>query len=347
MSAIIGAAAAGWRKADTRRLAVIGAGLVLLAGSFAADLATGPAMLPVRQVLASLAGHGGDPMLDAIVRTLRLPIGLMAIVVGATLGVTGAVMQTILNNPLASSYTLGISAGAGFGAALVITLGVALPVPEAWAVPLAAFAFAGVACGMVGAVGRLRGATPELLVLAGIACLFLFQALLSLLQFLASPEALQQIVFWLFGSLLRASMAKVGIVASVLLLALPLLLSDAWQLTALKLGDDRARALGVRVDRLRLRAFVLVSLLTGAAVAFVGTIGFIGLVAPHVSRMLVGEDQRHMLPASAVFGALLLSLASVASKLVIPGTVFPIGIVTALIGVPFFGWLILSTGRTR
>jgi iron complex transport system permease protein len=336
-----------WRRANTRRAAVTTAGLLLLAASLAADLATGPAMLPIPAVLRALAGLGGDPMLDAIVRHLRLPIALMAIVVGATLGVTGAVMQTILNNPLASSYTLGISAGAGFGAALAITLGAALPVPEDWAIPLAAFGFAAIACAMVGAVGRMRGATPELLVLAGIACLFLFQALLSLLQFLASPEALQQIVFWLFGSLLRASLGKVGIVALVLAVALPLLLADAWRLTALKLGDDRARALGVRVDALRLRAFVIVSLLTGAAVAFVGTIGFIGLVAPHMARMLVGEDQRHMLPASATFGALLLSLASVASKLIIPGTVFPIGIVTALIGVPFFGWLILSTGRLR
>ena len=137
---------------------------------------------------------------------------------------------------------------------------------------------------------------------------------------MASPEALQQIVFWLFGSLQRSSMAKVGIVAIVLAGVLPMLLADAWRLTALRLGDERALALGVRVDRLRLRCFVVVSLLTGAAVAFVGTIGFIGLVAPHVARMLVGEDQRHLLPASAVFGALLLSLASVASKLILPGT---------------------------
>ena len=126
-----------------------------------------------------------------------------------------------------------------------------------------------------------------------------------------------------------------------------LLLLDAWRLTALQLGDERAAALGVRVHPLRLRAFVAVSLLTGAAVAFVGTIGFIGLVAPHVARMLVGEDQRHLLPASALFGALLLSAASVVSKLIVPGAVFPIGIVTALIGVPFFGWLIAFSGRQR
>ena len=180
-----------------------------------------------------------------------------------------------------------------------------------------------------------------MLVLAGIACLFLFQALLSLLQFLASPEALQQIVFWLFGSLQRSSLGKTALVAVVLALVLPVLLADAWALTALQLGDERARSLGVRVDALRLRAFVVVSLLTGAAVAFVGTIGFVGLVAPHIARMLVGEDQRHALPASALIGALLLSAASVASKAIMPGTVFPIGIVTALLGVPFFAWLVL------
>ena len=183
--------------------------------------------------------------------------------------------------------------------------------------------------------------------LAGIACLFLFQALLSLLQFLASPEALQQIVFWLFGSLLRSSLPKVALVGAVLALVLPLLFRDAWRLTALQLGDERARGLGVQVGALRIRAFVSVSLLTGAAVAFVGTIGFVGLVAPHVARMLVGEDQRHLLPASALLGGLVLSAASVASKLIIPGTVFPIGIVTALIGVPFFAWLVCMRGPVR
>ncbi|MBN8890541.1 MAG: iron ABC transporter permease [Rhodospirillales bacterium] len=338
---------AGWRAAHARHAGIVGLAAAVLAVSFAFDLATGPAMLPVAAVLRTLVGFTHDPMLSAIVLSLRLPIALMAVLVGAALGVSGAVMQTILANPLASSYTLGISAGAGFGAALAILVGAALPLPGAWAVPLAAFGFAGLACALVAGVGQVRGATSELLVLAGIACLFLFQALLSLLQFLASPEALQQIVFWLFGSLLRASLAKAGIVALVVACVLPVLLADAWRLTALQLGDERARALGVRVTRLRLRAFVTVSLLTGVAVAFVGTIGFVGLVAPHIARLLVGEDQRIMLPASAVFGALLLSAASVASKLIMPGTVFPIGIVTALLGVPFFAWLVLARGGRR
>jgi iron complex transport system permease protein len=288
-----------------------------------------------------------DPMVDAIVWSIRLPVALMAVAVGAALGATGAVMQTVLNNPLASSYTVGISAGAGFGAALVIVLGASLPVPEAFAVPLSAFLFAALACSCVWLLGGLRGATAETLVLAGIALMFLFQAMLAALQFIASPEALQQVVFWLFGSLQRATWTKLAVVVGLLLALAPLIMRDAWSLTALRLGEDRAAALGVGLRGLRLRALVFVALATGAAVAFVGTIGFVGLVAPHLARMLLGEEQRWLLPGSALAGALLLSAASVASKTIMPGALIPIGIVTALVGVPFFAWLVLSTRRAR
>lgn len=335
-----------YRELARRRMAVLLAGAAGLACTVMLDIATGPAFLGVGDVVRSVLGQGGDRMVDTIVWTIRLPIALMAIVVGAALGLTGALMQTILNNPLASSYTLGIAAGAGFGAALAIVYGGFLPIDEIHAVPVAAFLFAGLASAGVYGIGRLRGATAEVLVLAGVAFLFLFQALLSLLQFVASPEALQQIVFWLFGSLLKATWGKFAIVAAVLAACVPVLTADIWRLTALKLGDERARGLGVKVDSLRLRILALVSILTGVAVAFVGTIGFVGLVAPHIARMLVGEDQRIFLPASALFGALLLSAASIASKVVMPGAIFPIGIVTALVGVPFFLWLVAGTRRS-
>lgn len=328
-----------------RRRTVLLAGFAAMAVSLILDVATGPAMLPVPAVARSIFGLAQDRKIDAIVWSIRLPIAFVALAVGAALGLSGGIMQTILNNPLASSYTLGISAGAGFGAGLVIVLGVAIPLPEAWSIPTMAFLFAGLACAGVHAIGSLRGSSPEMLVLGGIALLFLFQALLALLQFVASPEALQQIVFWLFGSLQKASWSKLWIIAAVLVVALPLLLVDAWRLTALKLGDERARGLGVDVAQLRIRSFAIISALTGVAVAFVGTIGFVGLVAPHIARMLVGEDQRGLLPASALFGALLLSLSSVASKTVLPGAIVPIGIVTSLIGVPFFVWLVIRSRR--
>ena len=150
-------------------------------------------------------------------------------------------------------------------------------------------------------------------------------------------------MFWLFGSLLRSTWPKAGIVALVLLATIPVLMRLAWPMTAMKLGDERAQSLGVDPASVRLKGLIIVSLLTGVAVAFVGTIGFIGLVAPHIARLYVGEDQRALLPASALTGAAVLSLASVASKSIIPGAVFPIGIVTSMIGVPFFVWLIVRS----
>lgn len=347
MTARGGIVAETYDRIAARRAAILVAAFGGLVASLLLDIATGPAFLPVADVARSVLRLSQERTVDAIVWTIRLPVALTALVVGAALGLSGAIMQTILHNPLASSYTLGISAGAGFGAALVIVFGFALPVPEDYAIPVSAFLFAAIACAAVYLIGRTRGATSEMLVLAGIALLFLFQALLSLLQFMASPEALQQIVFWLFGSLQKSTWGKLWIIAAVLVLCIPCLVADVWRLTALKLGDERARGLGIDVRGLRLRSFAVISALTGVAVAFVGTIGFIGLVAPHVARILVGEDQRSFLPASALFGALLLSLASIASKTVIPGALFPIGIVTALIGVPFFVWLILLKRRAH
>jgi iron complex transport system permease protein len=187
--------------------------------------------------------------------------------------------------------------------------------------------------------------SPEIMVLAGIATLFMFQSAQSMVQYLASPEVLQSIVFWLFGSLLKASWNNVPIVAVSFALCSLLVLPNLWQLTALRMGDARAASVGVDVKTLRIKLFAIVALLTASGVAFVGTIGFVGLVAPHIARMLVGEDQRILLPMAALTGAIMMVGASVLSKLVSPGGVIPIGIVTALIGVPFLFFLILRGQR--
>ena len=166
-----------------------------------------------------------------------------------------------------------------------------------------------------------------------------------MLEYLASEETLQAIVFWLFGSLLKATWMKIAITSAVLVVVTLILMKDAWKLTALRLGDERAKSLGIDVERMRLKVLVLISLLTAVAVCFVGTIGFVGLVGPHIARMLVGEDQRYLIPMSGLGGALILSAASVCSKMVVPGAIFPIGIVTSFIGVPFFMFLILRKKR--
>lgn len=334
------------RLAVTRRVAAIGAAAALLGVAFTADVLTGPALLSVRQVLRTIVApaFGTEDATTVIVWTLRLPIATMAIVVGAALGTAGVAVQTILDNPIADPYTLGLSAAAGFGAGATILFGSRLPVDTTLVVTVAAFVCSlGAGLAILG-IAR-RQASIETMVLTGIALLFLFHALLSLVQYLASPEALQAIVFWIFGNLTRATWPKVGIVAAVLCVILPALGRDAWALTALRLGEERTRSLGVDVGALRVRTFAAVALLTAVAVSFVGTIGFVGLVAPHVGRMLVGEDHRYLFPMAALCGALFLSTASVVSKTVVTGAVFPIGIVTSLVGVPFFFFLVLRTQR--
>lgn len=320
----------------------------LLAVAFIGDILTGPAFLNVFDVISALVSPAtaNDPTTVVIVHSIRLPMSLMALIVGASLGVAGAEMQTLLGNPLASPYTLGFSAAAGFGAAVTILFGISLPLVPSMTIPVMAFLSAGMACLMVYGMAHIRGITAEVMVLAGIATLFLFQSMQSLVQYLASPEMLQEIVFWLFGSMLKASWFSVTVSGAILLIGVALLLPDFWKLTALRLGDERAASLGVNVGALRRRVFFVVALLTAGAVAFVGTIGFVGLVAPHLARMMVGEDQRLLIPASAICGGLIMVGASIASKLLSPGAVVPIGIVTSLVGVPFLFGLILA-GRQR
>lgn len=313
------------------------------------DIATGPSLLPPADVInALLYGLGFSVEVDTTIRTivldLRLPIALMALVVGGALGVGGAEMQTLLDNPMASPYTLGMAAAAGLGAALMLYFD-GLGLSNNIAVPLGAFVFCMLAASILLGLALMRHISAGHLILAGIALLFLFQSLLSLVQFIASPELSQQILFWLFGSLSKATWINLSITSTVTTVCLVLFIKDAWKLTALRLGEARARSLGIQVDQLRVKTLVLVAIMTATATSFVGIIGFIGLVAPNIARILVGEDQRFFLPLSFLIGAMLLSSASVLSKTLVPGALFPIGIVTAIIGVPFFFWLILMKRR--
>lgn len=308
------------------------------------DIMTGAASLSVGQVVSTILWpESADNAAKVIIWTIRLPIALMALANGAALGLAGAEMQTILDNPLASPYTLGISAAAGFGAGLAIVLGFGvLPLGAHLIIPANAFVFSGFCCMMLFFTAKITKATSETLILAGIALLFLFNALLALVQYLANPEQGQAIVFWLFGSLMKTTWSTLGITTITVLVVGIIMAADAWKLTALRMGDEKARSLGINVEGLRLKGFVLVSVLTSISVSFVGTIGFIGLVAPHMARMMVGEDHRFFLFYSASLGAMVLSAASILSKVIISGLIFPIGIVTALCGVPFFIWLIFA-----
>ena len=336
---------ANQRKLERKRWFVILSFLVIGVVSLILDVMTGPAMLSVSEVVNSLFDIGEvDKMTDNIVHNLRLPMALMALVVGATLAVGGAEIQTLLNNPMASPYTLGLAAAAGFGASIVIAFG-SFGLPVQVAVPIGAFVMTMLASGILFLFASKRRFSSEMLVLVGIALLFIFQSLLSLVQFISAPEVSQQILFWLFGSLNKATWQSLVIIILVTTICVALLSKELWKLTALRLGEDRAASLGINLQVLRIKVLVLVAMMTATAISFVGVIGFIGLVAPHVARMLLGEDQRFFLPGAMLVGAAFLSLSSVLSKVIIPGALFPVGIVTSFIGVPFFFWIILNNKR--
>lgn len=339
--------ARAYRGMVARRLCVLALLAALLVLSVAVDVSLGPARYALEDVLRTILFPGAaDLQMRVVVWDIRMPMAALAVVVGASLSMAGAQMQTILANPLASPFTLGLSAAASFGAALAMVMGVALfPGAVSLMVPINAFAMAMAAAMLIFALSNLRGVTVETIILLGIALVFSFNAGLALLQYFASEQALSAVVFWTMGSLTKATWPKVAIVAAILLVCTPLFARRAWALTAIRLGETRAAAMGVPVKRLRLEALFLVSLLAAVPVSFVGTIGFIGIVGPHVARLLLGEDQRFFLPGAMLAGALILSATSVLSKALLPGAVLPIGIITALVGVPFFAALILTKGR--
>jgi iron complex transport system permease protein len=336
-----------YRVLVQRKKLVLLALAVVLVLSVIADLGLGPARYSMHEVVLALMGSAEvTEQISVVIWDIRMPVALMAVVVGAALSAAGAQMQTILNNPLASPFTLGISAAASFGASVALVFGIGfLPWAIDYIVSINALLMAMAAALFIHFMSQQRGVTVETIVLLGITLVFTFNALLALVQYLASEQALSAVVFWTMGSLTRATWPKLAITTAVVAISLPLFMRRAWALTALRLGDDKAASFGVNVRWVRLETMMVISLLAAVPVAFVGTIGFIGLVGPHIARMLVGEDQRYFLPASVLSGAAILSLTSVISKSIVPGTIFPIGIITALVGVPFLFSLIMSTRR--
>jgi iron complex transport system permease protein len=311
-------------------------------------LATGPAGLSPSEILIGLFGQSdSEQTLQIIMLSVRLPTACLAVLVGGSLSLAGAEMQTMLQNPLASPFTMGVSSAAAFGAALAIVFGLAIPfLPGSLAIPANAFLFAFVAAMIIHLVAATTISGPAVLVLFGIALVFAFNALVSVIQFMAPADTLQQLVFWTLGSLSRADGVSTIAIAGTIALVFPFSLRAAWELTLLQLGEERAQSLGISLQRLRFGCLLRASLLASAAVAFTGTIGFVGLVGPHIARMLVGEDHRYFLPAAMLTGAAIMSLSSIAAKLVLPGVLLPVGIVTTLVGLPLFVVLLFREQRS-
>lgn len=329
-----------------KRRLYLGAAVLICIIAFFVDLTVGSSGMSLLDAVKTLFMPGSaTDMQRLIIFDIRLPASVMAIVVGMSLALAGSVMQTILDNPMAEPYTLGISSSAGFGAALVIVLGVTAAGAGVLAVSAGAFVFSMVACTIIYLVARFRSSDKTVILLTGIAIFFTFQALLSTMQLMANSNQLAEIIFWMFGSMSRAELEQAAIVIVVMLAATLIFLRNSWKFTALKLGDAHAASLGVDVTRLRRVTLIIVSVVTSIAVCFVGTIGFIGLISPHIARFLVGEDHRYYIPMSMMVGAIILVVANMFSKVVTAPTIFPIGILTSLIGIPFFFYLVMSKRR--
>lgn len=321
--------------------------LIGLACLLILNISIGSSSISIPEILRVLftgEGEGHNPM---IIKQIRLPMALMAVVIGASLAIGGCEIQTILRNPIASPFTLGISAAASFGAAMGLILNANLfHVSDTLAVTVNAFAFALLVAVAIYLFSRQSSIGKTAIILFGIALNFLFSALTMILQYIADEDELQSLIFWNFGSLLKTTWSKFFVVLAVLAVCYFLVYKDAWKLTAMTLDDTKARSLGVDTGKVRRKVIFITSLLTAVAVCFVGTIGFVGLVAPHIARQLVGEDQRFFMPLSALTGAFIMSFAFVISKIIIKGVILPIGLVTAVIGIPFFVSIIFGKMRS-
>lgn len=317
-------------------------GLALLAAVvFAGSLLIGPAGLSPATVLDGLLGGRTDTV-GLIAREVRLPRALLGLMVGATLGLAGAALQGYLRNPLAEPGVIGISGAAALGAVLAIYTGLSQAVPMS--LPILAISFA---LGSVALLQLLGGRGDILtLVLAGVGIASLAGALTALaLNLSPNPYASHEIVFWMLGAVSDRSLSHVYLAAPFMLVGWALLISSARGLDALTLGEASAHSMGIRLGSLRWRVVLGAALAVGAATAVAGTIGFVGLIVPHLLRPLVGHQPGRLLPASALGGALLLGVADIGVRVFTPGTELKLGVVTALIGAPFFLFLITRMRR--
>lgn len=315
---------------------------------FLADLSLGTSALPIAEVVkALLAGPQGEGVHTLIVYSIRLPMTLTAVMVGCALALSGLIIQTITANSLASPSTLGITSGASYGASLSITWGISFWGQLWLGTVVSAFIAALIISMGILALGRWRNMSASTLILAGIIMNFFFMALQQLLLFRASPETAQLINGWTFGNLERSTHLSYLTPLVALIVAILYFIPNVWSLTILMIGQERARSLGVRIERLRTGSFLVASLLVASAVSFIGTVSFIGLVAPHCAKLLLGDDQRYLLPGALLLGTIFMLSSNLVAKLLSHGTLLPVGIVTSLVGVPFLFFLLIRDKGLR
>jgi iron complex transport system permease protein len=340
-----------------RRKVIIGCVLlILIAIAVAVSVQTGAYPIGLGDLTAALLGraHGAT---RHVLWSIRVPQALAALLAGACLGLAGTAMQNVLRNPLASPFTLGISQGAVFGATFaIIVLGAGTAAAAntervaAWSpYILVGCAFAGslVTVAALVLLSSLRDLSPAALILAGVALSAFFGSATMLLQYFASDTQVASAVFWTFGDLKKAQWPELAVIAMVMLPSGAYFLWRAWHFNAMIWGDDTAKSLGVSVYSLRLTALVLAALTASVTTAFMGIIGFVGLIAPHMVRMVIGEDHRFLFLYAALTGGLLLLVADLLARTVMAPIVLPVGILTSFAGGPVFLYLLMKHRNIR
>ncbi|MDW7732212.1 MAG: iron ABC transporter permease [Methanolobus sp.] len=344
-----------YREHTARKITLIISGIALLFVIMVLSISIGSVDIPPVDVIMTLAGYSVSATWDSIIWNVRLPQVLTAIVAGAGLAVTGVVMQSILRNPLGSPFTLGISNAAAFGAAFsVIILGAgstssrvgdAVTINNPYTTTTAAFVFAMLVTGIILAFSRLRGTSPEVMILVGVAMSSLFTAGTMFLQYFADDVQLASMVFWTFGDTSRASWEELGLITAIVAASIIYFTLNRWRYNAIDAGDETAKGLGVNVERVRLWGMLCASLVTAIIVAFLGVIGFVGLICPHMARRIIGDDHRFLITGSIVIGSLLLLSADTAARVMMQPYQLPVAVLTSFLGAPTFVYLILKGRR--
>jgi len=343
-----------YRKYVGKKWLVLAVLAVILLCSVVISASVGSSGISLLEVTRALFG-GGDEVSRTIIWNVRVPQIATGIAVGIALAMAGCIMQNVLRNPLASASTLGIAQGASFGAAVAIVFfqaGVQVGAASATHTItspylVVVFAFLGgiTTTILILLLARVSGVSPTALILAGVALSALFTAATALIQYFADDLRIASIVHWTFGNLSRAGWTEIAIIFAFNIVAFLYFIYNRWNYNALESGSSTAKSLGVNVDSIVLIGMALSTLISAVAIAFVGTINFIGLIAPHIVRKFVGNDYRFLIPCSALMGAIIILVADIASRTIASPAILPIGALTSFMGAPLFLYLIIRQGK--
>ena len=288
-----------------------------------------------------------DPKMDTVIFNIRLPRIMTGLVAGMSLGVAGAAMQSMMKNPLADPYTTGISSGASFGATLALGMGFTVTgVGGTFGLVTTAFVFSLIPAAVIILVSSLKNTSAATMILAGIAVMYLFNACTTIIKLTINEQSLSAVFQWSVGDLSTTTWESFSVITAFTVIGTLILFAMSKKLNILITGDQNATALGLNAHRLRIILLIIISLMAASVVCFTGIIGFIGLVAPHIVRIFLGSDNKYLIPASAAFGAVLLMVSDLISRVIIAPTFLPVGVITAFIGCPLFLYLIIKQRNT-